>query len=419
MTLARWIVALALVSIASGSAVALFLAALDHVTAVRHATPALLWLLPAAGAVVSLAYIAAGSGVERGTNLIIDEIHQPGGGVPARLAPLVLLGTLVTHLFGGSAGREGTAVQMGGSIASAVDHHLFRRIRAWPSLQPGERATLLQAGIAAGFGAVFGTPLAGAVFAIEVLHVGALRYRALLPCLVASLLADQLTLAWGVRHTIYPAIAGGRAIFDAASLPNLVMAAIIFGLASRLFSTGSHVLAAWWSRVIRIPWLRSAVGGICIIALTTLVGSRDYLGLGVTSPDPQAVTILSAFHEGGAEPWSWLLKMLFTIVTIASGFKGGEVTPLFFIGATLGNALAVLLQAPVELFAAMGFVAVFAGATNTPIACAIMGVELFGIGAAPYLAAACAIAYVVSGPTGVYSAQRRRGEHAARTAPPA
>ncbi len=404
----RWSALLITLAFCTGSAVAFFLWALDQVTAARLAAPALLWLLPVGGAVIAVLYARSGRGVERGNNLIIDEIHAPGGGVPARLAPLVLLGTLVTHLFGGSAGREGTAVQMGGSIAGAVDRHLFSRWRSVGTVLAADRAVLLQAGIAAGFSAVFGTPIAGAIFAIEVLRVGRLAHGALVPCLVAALLANQVTLAWGIHHTLYPTVVMGGAWVSLPLLTQVVVTAIAFGLASRLFASTAHGLSAAFARFITVPWLRPVLGGGVVIALTYLAGTRDYLGLGVTSPDANAVTIVSAFREGGTERWSWLLKGLFTVVTISSGFKGGEVTPLFFIGATLGNVLAGVLQAPVELFAALGFVAVFAGATNTPLACTVMGLELFGVDALPYMAVACVVAFLVSGPTGVYTAQRRR-----------
>jgi len=404
----RWAVLIGSLALITGSAVALFLWALDRVTAARFAIPALLWGLPIGGAAIALLYARRSDGVERGNNLIIDEIHAPGGGVPARLAPLVLLGTLVTHLFGGSAGREGTAVQMGGSIASAIERRLFSRGRFFGRLADKDRAVFLQAGVAAGFSAVFGTPIAGAIFALEVLRVGRLAHGALVPCLAAALLANQVTLAWGIRHTMYPTIVTAGTWLALPLLGKTILAAVAFGLASRLFATGTHHIAALLAKFIAAPWLRPVLGGVCVIAFTYIGGTRDYLGLGVTSPDPEAVTILSAFRDGGAERWSWLVKGIFTAVTLGSGFKGGEVTPLFFIGATLGNTMALLLNAPIELFAALGLVAVFAGATKTPLACTVLGLELFGLGAVPYLAAACVVAFVVSGPTGVYTAQRPR-----------
>jgi H+/Cl- antiporter ClcA len=398
--LLHWVVLVVPVAVLAGSASAFFLWALDQVTRLRWEHGWLLFLLPVAGLVVGWIYHAYGREAEAGNNLIMEEIHAPGGGVPGRMAPLVLAGTLITHLFGGSAGREGTAVQMGGSLAG-----VYARVCR---LAPADVRILLMAGIAAGFGSVFGTPLTGAVFALEVLVVGRMQYDALIPVLVASLVGDYTCTAWGIHHATYHVnFAGpvGRQ-FDGLLLGKVVIAAMLFGLASQLFAELTHALKHRFTRFIAYAPLRPAVGGLLVIALVYAVGTRDYLGIGVTSPDPGAVTILSAFHPGGADAWSWCWKLLFTAVTLASGFKGGEVTPLFFIGATLGNTLALLLGAPVDLFAGLGFIAVFAGATNTPLACTIMGIELFGAGPTVYFAVACAVAYLFSGHSGIYSGQR-------------
>lgn len=404
----QWLLVLATISVLIGSAVALFLWMLDLVTNVRIANPVLLWLLPLAGAATGAAYARSGGSLHRGNTLIIDEIHAPGGGVPTRLAPLVLVATLVTHLFGGSAGREGTAVQMGGAIASGFERHVLARARSLRALRTRERSLLLQAGVAAGFGAVFGTPFAGAIFAVEIIRVRRDVLIALTSCLVAAMIADQVTLAWSIVHTTYPQVLSATGSFDSRAtlllLAKVVSAGIGFGLASLLFTRAAHGTSALLARVVDRAWLRPVIGGAAVIVLVLLLGTRDYLGLGVTAADPQQVTIVSSFRDGGAQPWSWALKGLFTTITVSSGFKGGEVTPLFFIGASLGNALAQLLHAPVTLFAALGFVAVFAGATKTPVACTVMGLELFGLQAGGWIATACAVAYLCSGPTGIYAA---------------
>ena len=400
--LLKWTVLVLPVAILSGSASALFLWALDRVTHLRWDHPWILWLLPTGGLTVGLLYHWFGQSAERGNNLIMEEIHQPGGGVPARMAPLVLVGTLITHLCGGSAGREGTAVQMGGSLAG-----LYGRIAGFG---PDNLRVLLMAGIAAGFGSVFGTPLTGAIFAMEVLVIGRMQYTALIPVLVASVVGDLTCSAWGIQHTAYHISfaepAGHPEAFDGLLMAKVVVAALAFGLTSHLFSAVTHGLQKLFRQLIPTAPLRPVLGGALVIGFVALLGTRDYLGIGVTSPDPGAVTILSAFTDGGATPWSWGWKLLLTAVTLASGFKCGEVTPLFFIGATLGNTLAHVLGAPVDLFAGLGFIAVFAGATNTPLACTIMGLELFGAQHAVYFAVACFVAYFFSGHSGIYSAQR-------------
>ncbi len=395
---AKWLAVLVPMAVAIGSASAFFLWSLDALTKVRFSNPWLLWLLPLGGLAVGWLYHHHGKSSAAGNNLLIDEIHQPGAGVPLRMAPLVLLGTLVTHLFGGSAGREGTAVQMGGSIAGA-----FAR---WLKLDAASVRVLLMAGVAAGFGSIFGTPIAGAVFALEVLVIGRMQYDALLPCFIASLVADWTCAAWGIGHTHYHVAVAAAAQLDLWLFGKVVIAAIAFGLAGRWFALSSHQLADLFKRFIPRPELRPAVGGVLVIALFFLAGTSDYLGLGVLGNRPDAITLPAMFGSMDIPATAWMWKFVFTIVTLAAGFKGGEVTPLFFIGAALGNSLAVALGAPVDLFAALGFVAIFAGATNTPLASTLLGMELFGAGNGLYLATACIIAYRFSGHSGIYAAQR-------------
>ncbi len=403
--LLKWTAFAIPVAVSVGSLVALFLWLLDKVTSLRYENGWLLFLLPLAGLLIYLLYKYLGRNAEAGNNLIMDEIHEPGGGVPLRMAPLVLVTTVITHLFGGSAGREGTAVQMGGSMAGLLGK--------WFKLDKDDMRIILMTGIAAGFGAVFGTPVTGAVFALEVLFIGSINHSALLPCLMAGVLADITCSAWGIHHTQYhigfkAAVAGNIPFihFDFVLLLKVIAAGICFGLAGYLFSELSHIIKNYSNRFIPIKWAIPVAGGLIIIGFTYLLGTRDYLGLGVSSPDARAVTIVSAFRAGGAGYFSWWWKLLLTAITLGMGFKGGEVTPLFFIGATLGNTLALLSGAPVDLMAGLGFIAVFAGATNTPIACTLMGVELFGGEHVIYYAVACFTAYYFSGHTGIYPSQR-------------
>lgn len=405
----RWLLITLPVGVLVGSAVALFLWCLDKATTLRFMTqsdnglPWLLYLLPLSGVVIVALYNWFGKNSDAGNNLILDQIHEPGGGVPARMAPLVLFGTVFTHLFGGSAGREGTAVQMGGSIASTIGKIL--------RLGKANTRLILMAGIAAGFGAVFGTPLAGAVFAMEVLALGRMSYEAIIPCLMAAIIGDQTCAFWGIQHTHYSIVSLSQLAmghdmprFDGLLMLKVVVSAIAFGLASVIFAELTHSFGRIF-KMIRWPLVRPIVGGAAVILLALIIG-RDYLGLGVSSPFPQDVTIKSCFRADGATYWSWWWKILFTALTLSCGFKGGEVTPLFFVGAALGNAMAHILGAPVDLFAGIGFVAVFAGATNTPLACTLMGIELFGSGAALYMATACFLAYLFSGHNGIYLSQR-------------
>jgi len=387
-----------------GSVVALFLWLLEQATRIRWNHQWFLYLLPFTGVLIYFLYRFSGKNAEDGNNLLMDEIHKPGGGVPFRMAPLVLVTTVLTHLFGGSAGREGTAVQIGGSFASFLGKKL--------KLSKEDTRILLMSGIAAGFGAVFGTPLTGAIFALEVLTVGRINHNALLPCFIASVLADIACRAWGIQHTQYfiffkDVLTDDTLLhFNFVLLCKVIFGGLCFGLASYLFSELSHTIKNYSNKFIPIKWLIPFIGGCIIISLTFLLGTTSYLGLGVTNPEANTVSIISSFKAGGAGYFSWFWKLLFTTITLSMGFKGGEVTPLFFIGAALGNAIAMLTGAPVDLMAGLGFIAVFAGATNTPIACTLMGVELFGTEHVLYYAIACFTAYYFSGHTGIYHAQR-------------
>ncbi len=385
---AKTLAAAAVVGVSCGAASALFLFLLDRVTVTRGAHPALVFALPIAGVVLGLVYEKLGASVVRGNDLVIDRAHDGGDTIPTRMAPLVLGGTLLTHLFGGSAGREGTAVQMGASIADA----LARRFGAAGEL----RAAMLTAGMAGGFGSVFGTPFAGAVFGVEVVVVGRIRSDRLIPAAVAAFVGDAVTRRLGIVHTAYPTLA--------VTPWTLVLAGkwLVFGaavaLVVRAFIEGVHRLkAVLGAKLPRHP-LRAALGGVAVVVLWRVVGTNDYLGLGVPG-------IVAAFGEP-TPGWVFALKLVFTVVTLGSGFIGGEVTPLFFIGATLGAALAPVLGLPQPLAAAVGLAATFGAASNTPVALTLMALELFGSGVLPHAVIVMLVAWMLAGRRSIYGAQR-------------
>jgi H+/Cl- antiporter ClcA len=388
--LVKWIVLGAVVGVLAGLSSALFLATLNWVTDIRIDHPWLLWLLPFAGLAIGLVYHYGGGDAVAGNNLILDEIHAPKSWIPRRMAPLVYLGTEVTHLFGGSAGREGTALQMSGSLTD-----WFSRIAR---LSAEDRRIMLIAALAGGFGAVFGVPVAGFVFALEVQSIGRMRYDALVPAVAASLVGDLVVRGLGVTHTPVPAIADIE--LSAALVGKVVVAGLAFGLTALFFAELAHGIRRVFSVWSVWPPLRPFIGGFAVIGLTYLVGNRDYNGL--------SLPLITASLAGGAGvvAFAFAWKFLFTAVTLGSGFQGGEVTPLFVIGATLGVTMGHVLGVDPQLMAAIGLVAVFAGAANVPVACAVMGAELFGTGPFVLFAVACVVSYVFSSHRGIYPSQR-------------
>ncbi len=387
----RWIPVCALVGILAGSASALLLVSLNYATALREAHVWLILLLAPAGWLVGKLYGWLGASVEAGNNLILEQTHDPTATIPLRMTPLILIGTFMTHLFGGSAGREGTAIQTGASLADQLGKP-FR-------MTLPERRILLMSGISAGFASVFGTPLAGAVFGFEVLAIGTLSYDAIAPCFMAAFAGDLVTKAWGVHHTVYtvtevPAMSFRGLVYS-------MLAGMLFGLVGMGFARLTHAVAHLARTHISKPPLRPVAGGLLVTLAVFGLGTAHtlrYIGLGIP-------TIVASFHTR-LPVYDFAAKALFTAVTLGTGFKGGEVTPLFYLGSTLGNALSRILPLPSSLLAGMGFVAVFAGAANTPIASTLMAVELFGGEAGAYAGIACVISYLFSGHMGIYSAQR-------------
>lgn len=390
--LARWLLISVLVGVGGGVASGIFLHALHWATDYREDNVWIILFLPLAGLLIGWGYYKYGKSVVRGNNQIIEEYQEPKKIIPFRMAPMVLLGTIITHLFGGSAGREGTAVQMGAAIAD--------RFTKWLKMSNVDRRLLLMMGTSAGFASVFGTPWAASIFAFEVLRLDSFRWKRLIPIMIAAFVGDWTCMAMDVHHTMYNKYIETAPLL---TMPNVFWAAfagILFGFGAFTFSQSNHLFGSFFGNYIRHSPLRPLIGGAVIAIVVFSIGTTKYIGLGIP-------IIQEAFREP-LPYYDFLVKTLFTAFTLGAGFKGGEVTPLFFVGATLGNALAYFVPLPLALLAGMGFVAVFAGATNTPIACAVMGLELFGLAGGVYFLIACVFAYIFSGPKGIYIAQPKQ-----------
>ncbi|SFB82363.1 H+/Cl-antiporter ClcA [Flexibacter flexilis DSM 6793] len=373
-----------------GSACAIFLISLQWVTQWRESHVWIIGLLPLLAAAVAYLYQRFDTGEEsKGNNTIISRIQHPEQKpISWRMSPMVLVGTLLTHLGGGSAGREGTAVQIGGALAS-----LLLKFGRWSK---ENQILLLMCGAGAGFSALFGTPLAGAIFAIEFAVVGKMWHKAWLPVFWASLCANYVCNLWPVTHTHYPQIT--MPTFSPENLLYVVVAAIAFGLAARVFVWLNEWLSAKSKQFISNAILRAAIGGAIVAASVWLAGTTQYIGLGLP-------LIEASFREPQAI-YIFFIKIVLTCLTLSFGMKGGEVTPLFFIGATLGSALAVWLPLPVAGLAGMGLIAVFSASANVPLTGLLLGVELFGAQAGLYWALATWLACWVSGKKGIYTTQQ-------------
>lgn len=391
LSIFKWIIICVLIGIFSGSASAFFLVALQRLTQIRFQHDWIIWFLPIGGLLIGFAYHYLGKSVVKGNDLLLEEYETPKKRIPFKMAPMVLFGTLLTHLFGGSAGREGTAVQMGGAIADQFTT-IFK-------LNNSERKILIILGISAGFASVFGTPLAGAIFALEVVYFSKINFKSIILSFLVAYAAHFTVTFCSVAHTHYslpnvPEITFGNLLYA-------LIIGVLSGFTALLFSKNTHFWSSFFSKNVKYPPLRPFIGGIVLAIAFVGFDLTKFSGLGVP-------VIVDAFSK--ANPWyDFLLKILFTGFTLGAGFKGGEVTPLFFVGATLGSALSLIIPMPIALLAGMGFVAVFSGATHTPIACTIMGMELFGIQSAFFIAIASIVAYFFSGSVGIYKSQIVKG----------
>ena len=382
--LIKWLAVGGLIGGIGGGIGSLFHIGVSYATRWRSAHPWVLYLLPLLGLIIVGLYRV--TGVEgKDTNAVIESVHF-GKNVPVLLVPVIFLSTVLTHLGGGSAGREGAALQIGGGIGFETGRLLRLGEKDLPL------ATLC--GMSAVFSALFGTPLTATVFAMEVISVGVFYYAGLVPCLTASLVGYLVSLLMGVPPTCFTVAAP---LPEACTMLPVLVLAIGCALVSILFCRGLRETGRMAARLLPNPYWRAAIGGALIIGLTLLVGSTDYNGAGME--------LVERAVSGEANAWAWLLKLLFTAVTIGFGFKGGEVVPSFFVGACFGCVLGGLLGLPAGFGAAIGLVAVFCGVVNCPFASIFLSIELFGAGGLLYFAVACAVSYLLSGYCGLYSSQ--------------
>ncbi len=389
----KWMFFGALCGVVVGSVSSLFAKAISIVTSFRTIHPYIIFGLPLAGIFIVYYYHALGTNSPKGTNLVLDAIHN-GQKVPLRMTPLIIVSTVVTHLFGGSVGREGAALQVGGSLGNALGRLVH--------FSEMDRRRTIMCGMSASFSALFGTPMAASVMAIEMSTVGIMYYSAFMPCVVAALTAHI------VAGFINP---GGEAVmtvtditpFTAVTGGYTIVFALLCSLVAVLFCALLHSSKHLAQKTIKNPYMRAAVCGVIVIILTLMVGSQTYNGAG--SDIIAACTTDSAFQ---IVPYAFLLKMLFTAVTLSGGFQGGEIVPTLFVGTTYGHAIASIFGFSPMMGSALGATLVFCGVTNCPIASILIGFEMFGFNMSSYILLGVAITYLFSGNYGLYASQKIR-----------
>lgn len=385
-TFYRWLLVATLTGAICGLVGSLFNIAVSRATELRSGHEWLIFLLPIGG--LAIAWIYRVTGMEgEGTNNIIDSIHE-GERLPILLVPAIFLATAVTHLFGGSAGREGAALQIGGSLGYTVGAALL--------LDDKDMRIVTLCGMSAVFAALFGTPLTAAIFALEVISVGVIYYSAFIPCLVSSLIAYAISRICGIAPMSFEI---AFEPMEVTTTIKVVIIGLICAAVSIVFCVAMHKSERLAAKTLKNPFLRAAVGGGIIVLLTLICGSTAYNGAGID-------VIEAALITGDVPDWGFLWKIVFTAVTIGCGFKGGEIVPTFFIGATLGCVIGPLIGLSAPFAAALGLAAVFCGAVNCPIASIILSIELFGSANLIYFALACGISYMLSGYYGLYSSQK-------------
>lgn len=361
--------------------------ALELVTELRHDNPWLLFFLPVAGLLIIFLYWAVKETNNKGTNLVITAI-QSNDEVPIRVAPLIILSTLLTHLCGGSAGREGAALQVGGSIGNSIAKRL--------KFDDKDTRIMIMCGMSACFSALFGTPIAAAVFSMEVISVGIMYYAALVPCVIAAFIAQAIALYFEIEPTHFDI--GSLCSFNLPNGAKFIIMSVFFAIASIIFCIVMHYISKLYAKHISNLFVRIVIAGILVIAMRYLFGTTDFLGAGTD--------IISASFVNSCAWYVFLLKMLFTAVTLGGGFKGGEIVPTLFIGATLGSFLAPIFGLPIGLCAACGMVSVFCGVTNCPLTSFILSIEMFGSESMKFAILCIALSYLLSGYYSLYNSQK-------------
>ncbi len=387
MWFVRWLIFGAITGVICGLVGAAFHICIDWATATRYANDWLLFLLPFSGFIIVGTYHLLGMDHDPGTNLVLASI-QAKGHIPVRMAPLIFFGSVVTHLFGGSSGREGAALQIGGSLGEALGR-LF-------GLKDTDINIIVICGMSAVFAALFGTPIAAVVFSMEVITIGIIHYSAFVPSIVSAAVAYGIAQKLQISDAVYPTMVAPE--LSVLIFLKVIVLAIACGLVSILFCVAMHQSMRLYRKYIPNDYIRIFVGGCLVVILTLLAGTRDYNGHG-------AHMIMQAL-TGTSPTFAFLLKILFTALTLGAGFKGGEIVPSLFVGATLGNVVGSLLGLDPALGAAIGMIALFCGVVNCPLAAVFFSVELFGSECVLLFCVACAVSYVFSGYYGLYTSQK-------------
>lgn len=385
--LLRWLITAACVGAIVGAVGTFFYHSMALVTGIRMNHPGLIYLLPFAGLLLIFLYKISGQYNNTGTNLILSAI-QADTHISVKVAPLILISTLITHLFGGSAGREGAALQIGGSLGDFFAH-IFH-------FDEKDKKITIMCAMSACFSAVFGTPMAAAVFSMEVISVGIMHYSALVPCVIAALTASMIARYFGALPET----------FTISEIPDLtplatgqmILAAVAFAFISVIFCLFLHLAERYYKKYIANPYLRIFAGGIIVLFLTLVLHTRDYNGAGMD--------MIARCFTGTVPPYAFLLKIIFTAATLGAGYKGGEIVPSFFTGAALGCFIGPLIGLPASLCAGCGMIGVFCGVTNSPISSLLIAFELFGFEGMPYYLITIAVCYMMSGYYGLYSSQK-------------